>query len=384
MRHIIVLSLLLVMASPIAAQELATPVPGVHVTLDPVTGILAWSPNTITGVSRYEILYSGRCREPITRLNRSAPGSLTIHDYDATERFIIDITAFGQRDGKEVWLGHGKADNGVPCGQLNFSLDRETGTIAWSPRSITGVKRYDVYYGACHGAKGILHPTAPGTFTIPDYDRTLSYLVEIVATGRDENGGETWLGHAKADNGVICPYLPEHLALMQTPLGPVVSIPQQVDSTGIMPGPMTPVGLTLEQSGSTDLTVGYIASAADPTPAPAAPATTLVETSMNVSPHPGSTLHVSVEGGNIHALDSARSVSLFAHGNCYAGTMLASNDSLEISCTADARFKVLQVHAQHPADGRRDILVFNATLTDCYRAYQYHATGREEIFSSVC
>ena len=373
MRHIIVLSLLLVMASPIAAQELATPVPGVHVTLDPVTGILAWSPNTITGVSRYEILYSGRCREPITRLNKSAPGSLTIHDYDATERFIIDITAFGQRDGKEVWLGHGKADNGVPCGQLNFTLDRETGTIAWSPRSITGVKRYDVYYGACHGAKGILHPTAPGTFTIPDYDRTLSYLVEIVATGRDENGGETWLGHAKADNGVICPYLPEHLALMQTPLGPVVSIPQQVDSTGI----------DLEQVGSTGLAEGYVASSV-PTPTPVAPAATLVLTSMNVSPHPGSTLHVSVEGGNIHALDSARSVSLFAHGNCYAGTMLASNDSLEISCTADARFKVLQVHAQHPADGRRDILVFNATLTDCYRAYQYLATGREEIFSSVC
>ena len=363
MRHIIVLSLLLVMASPIAAQELATPVPGVHVTLDPVTGVLAWRPNTITGVSRYEILYSGRCREPITRLNKSAPGSLTIHDYDATERFIIDITAFGQRDGREVWLGHGKADNGVPCGQLNFTLDRETGTIAWSPRSITGVKRYDVYYGACHGAKGILHPTAPGTFTIPDYDATLSYLVEVVATGRDNDGNETWLGHAKADNGVICPYLPEHLALMQTPLGPVGSIPQQV--------------------GSTDLTVGYIASA-DSTPVPVAPVATLVETSMNVSSHPGSTLHVSVEGGNIHALDSARSVSLFAHGNCYAGTMLASNDSLEISCTADARFKVLQVHAQHPADGRRDILVFNATLTDCYRAYQYVATGREEIFSSVC
>ena len=44
MRHLIVLSLLLVMVSPIAAQELATPAPGVHVTLDPVTGILAWSP----------------------------------------------------------------------------------------------------------------------------------------------------------------------------------------------------------------------------------------------------------------------------------------------------------------------------------------------------
>ena len=64
---------------------------------------------------------------------------------------------------------------------------------------------------------------------------------------------------------------------MQTPLGPVVSIPQQVDSTDIMPGPMTPAGLNLEQVGSTDLTVGYIASAADSTPAPAAPATTLVD-----------------------------------------------------------------------------------------------------------
>ncbi len=383
MRHIIVLSLLLVMASPIAAQELATPVPGVHVTLDPVTGVLAWRPNTITGVSRYEILYSGRCREPITRLNKSAPGSLTIHDYDATERFIIDITAFGQRDGREVWLGHGKADNGVPCGQLNFTLDRETGTIAWSPRSITGVKRYDVYYGACHGAKGILHPTAPGTFTIPDYDATLSYLVEVVATGRDNDGNETWLGHAKADNGVICPYLQEHLDLMQTPLGTGVSPQQQVNTTGTLPDTTDPVGLNLEQVGSTGLVEGYVASSV-PTPTPVAPAATLVLTSMNVSPHPGSTLHVRVEGGNIHAFDSARSVSLFAHGNCYAGYLLASNDSLEISCTADARFRVLQVHAQHPADGRRDILVFNATLTDCYRAYQYVATGSEEIFSSLC
>ena len=336
--------------------------------------ILAWSPNAITGVSRYEILYSGNCQEPITRLNKSAPGSLTIHDYDATARYIVDITAFGQRDGREVWLGHGKADNGVPCGQLYFTLDRETGTIAWSPRSITGVQRYDLYYSVCHGETNTLHPTAPGTFTIPDYDSTLSYLVEIVATGRDNDGHETWLGHAKADNGVTCPYLPEHLALMQTPLGPGVSTQQQVDSTGI----------NLLQGGSTDLTVGYIASAADPTPTPVAPAATLVETSMNVSPHPGSTLHVSVEGGNIHALDSARSVTLFAHGNCYTGALLAANDSLEISCTADARFRVMQVHAQHPADGRRDILVFNATLTECYRAYQYLATGREEIFSSLC
>ncbi len=377
------LSLLLVMVSPLAAQELATPAPGVHVTLDPVTGVLAWTPNAITGVSRYEILYSGNCQEPITRLNKSAPGSLTIHDYNAAERYIVDITAFGQRDGKEVWLGHGKADNGVPCGQLNFSLDRETGTIAWSPRSITGVQRYDVYYGACHGAKGILHPTAPGTFTIPDYDPTLSYLVEVVATGRDNDGNETWLGHAKADNGVICPYLQEHLDLMQTPLGTGVSPQQQVNTTGTLPDTTDPVGLNLEQVGSTGLAEGYVASSV-PTPTPVAPAATLVLTSMNVSPHPGSTLHVRVEGGNIHALDSARSVSLFAHGNCYAGYLLASNDSLEISCTADARFRVLQVHAQHPADGRRDILVFNATLTDCYRAYQYVATGSEEIFSSLC
>ena len=349
-------------------------------TLDPATGNLAWRPNTISGVESYEILYSGACREPITRLRKSGPGSFIIPGYDASERYIVDITAFGPGD---VWLGHGKADNGVPCGQLNFSLDRETGTIAWSPRTITGVKRYDLYYGACHGAKGILHPTEPGTFTIPDYDPALSYLVEIVATGRDENGAETWLGHAKADNGVACPYLPEHLALMQTPLGPAVSVPQQVNSTGNMPDPMTPAGLNLVQIGSTDLTVGYIASA-DPTPVPVAPVATLVMTSMNVSPHPGSTLHVSVEGGNIHAYDSARNAGLFAHGNCYAGTLLASNDSLEISCTADGRFRVLQVHAQHPADGRRDILVFNATLADCYRAYQYLATGTEEIFSSVC
>ncbi len=344
-----------------------------HVTLDPATGTLSWRPNTITEVSRYEILYSRRCQEPITRLNESAPGSLIFPNYDASDRYIVDITAYGQRGGEEVWLGHGKADNGVPCGQLNFSLDHDTGTIAWSPRSISGVKRYDLYYGACHGAKGILHPTEPGTFTIPDYDPTLSYLVEIVATGRDENGEETWLGHAKADNGVVCPYLPEHLALMQTPLSPVVTVPQPVDTTGLTPNLL----------GSTNLTEGYSA-AADSTPVPVAPAATLVALSMNISPHFGSTLHVRAEGGNIHAYDSARNASLFAAGSCYAGTLLAASDSLEISCSADARFRVLQVHAQHPADGRRDLLIFNATLTDCYRAYQYLATGREEIFDSNC
>ena len=83
----------------------------------------------------------------------------------------------------------------------------------------------------------------------------------------------------------VCPYLQEHLDLMQTPLGPVVSTRSRWTRYAPMSRP--------QSVGSTDLTVGYIASA-DSTPVPVAPAVTLVETSMNVSPHPGSTLHVSV------------------------------------------------------------------------------------------
>ena len=103
-----------------------------------------------------------------------------------------------------------------------------------------------------------------------------------------------------------------------------------------------------------------------------------------ISWHAGTSLKVSTQNGRITAIDFGRNKSLAVEGNCYPGQVLAHNDALVISCTADGRFHVLQVNPQHPGDRRRDLLVFNADLSDCFRAYEYLDTGVIEVFWSKC
>lgn len=47
-------------------------------------------------------------------------------------------------------------------------------------------------------------------------------------------------------------------------------------------------------------------------------------------------------------------------------------------------FRVTRLNPQHPQDGRRDILVFDAYLTNCYRAFEYLETGALEAFWREC
>ena len=104
-----------------------------------------------------------------------------------------------------------------------------------------------------------------------------------------------------------------------------------------------------------------------------------------ISPHPGTTLLVWIEGGRVLALDFTLDVELSAPANCSRGRrLLARNDALRIECLARNEFRVTQLNPQHPQDGRRDILVFDTLLTNCYRAYEYIDSGAIEVFWREC
>ena len=167
-------------------------------------------------------------------------------------------------------------------------------------------------------------------FEIPGYEATVRYDVRIDAF-RQADGQETLLGYGTDSNDRYCTSTPDPASDTQNDF---TTIQVLVDGT--------------------------------------------------VSPHAGSSLVVNIEGGNIVARDNTLGTSLSAPGSCVANQTLASSDSLVISCTPDGNFKVLQVHPQHPGDGRRDILVFNAALTNCYRAYEYLETGAIEVFYRKC
>lgn len=104
-----------------------------------------------------------------------------------------------------------------------------------------------------------------------------------------------------------------------------------------------------------------------------------------ISPHAGTTLLVWIEDGEIVARDYTLDVELTAPADCSDGEqILAESDELKIECTAVDEFRVTQLVPQHPADGRRDILIFDAALTTCYRAYEYLESGALEVFWREC
>ena len=214
---------------------------------------------------------------------------------------------------------------------VSVRLNNETGRVEWQP--VTGASRYDISYNGCNMPRLVLQAIGLHHFEIPGYEATVRYDVRIDAYS-DADGQETLLGYGTDSNDRYCTSTP---------------------------------------------------AARYSTTAPSAPGTLrLVQENRTVSQHAGSSLVVFVDGGYINASDNTRGASLSAPGNCVAGQTIAANDSLVISCTADGLFKVLQVHPQHPQDGRRDLLVFNASLTYCYRAYEYLETGAIEVFWRRC
>ena len=78
--------------------------------------------------------------------------------------------------------------------------------------------------------------------------------------------------------------------------------------------------------------------------------------------------------------------SLFTSERCsgFTSRLITSSTTIEIWCNTDNHYLVIELVPQHPQDGRRDMLVFDDLVTECYRAYQYLATGTIEVWHRAC
>ncbi len=108
-----------------------------------------------------------------------------------------------------------------------------------------------------------------------------------------------------------------------------------------------------------------------------------------VSPHNGSSLIVwycSYNNYTVEARSGEEGTSLFTGELCsgYTKHKLASSTTVEVWCNASNQYHVIELNPQHPQDARRDILVFDEFLSQCYRAYEYLATGTLEIWHRSC
>ena len=221
-------------------------------------------------------------------------------------------------------------------GGLTVSLSNTDGRISWN--SLPGAAWYRASWAAC-GSRLTQIPTFEFTNSlIASFNASVRYDIRIDAF----DAGNNQLGFGVVSNNLHCAtaYLP-----VQTNVVP----------SDAAQGPAAPRAIVLQVRDT------------------------------SVSLHNGSSLVVYIDGGgNINARDAARGTTLSAPGSCNTGQILASSNSFVISCTAEGYFRVSQVQPQHPADGRRDLLFFNANLSSCYRAYEYVATGRIEVFWRKC
>ncbi len=325
----------------------------VRFSLDVTRGEVAW--RFIPSVYLYQFSYS-RCGGPwVLGGIRSVLGGegrgtrQYVPDYDPNVRYDFRVRGLTEQNGQYTVVGEGFGNNGRECGTsppplpentvpsgpviapITVLLNNQTGQVSWGPLNDT--TRFMVTYSACQGSRVTNQDGTSLSFQIPGYQSTVRYDVRVDAF---EGANDFLVGYGVTSNNIAC------------------ASPHPQDSLFESP------------------------------PSNAPGTFTLVEQNMTIAPHAGSSLVVSVSSGRINAEDRSRGASLSAPGRCTAGQTIASSDSLVISCTSDGHFKVLQIHPQHPADKRRDFVVFNPSLTYCYRAYEYTETGAIEVFYSLC
>ena len=324
----------------------------VRFNLDVTRGVVSW--RFIPSVYLYQFSYS-RCGGPwVLGGIRSVLGGegrgtqQYVPDYDPNVRYDFRVRGFTEQNGQYTVVGEGFGNNGRECGSapppqpaapapsgpvlapISVLLNHQNGQVTWGPLNDT--TRFVVVYDACLASRVTTQVGTALSFQIPNYQSTVRYDVRVDAF---ESGNEH-VGYGVTSNNIAC------------------ASPHARDSMYEAPPSNAPGTITLTERNGT------------------------------ISRHIGSSLIVHTSSGTINARDNSRGASLSAPGNCVAGQTIAASDSLVISCTADGLFKVLQVHPQHPQDGRRDILVFNSSITYCYRAYEYLETGAIEVFYSQC
>ena len=337
---------------PIETDD-STNIPSISVRYveDVTRGFIAWE--FPVSISLFEVSYS-RCGGPwitklVTTLGASGAGvartQFQIPNYDISVRY--DFRVRGLDDQYNV-LSEGFSNNGRECSAtppplpqeieqlglviapLSVQLDSGTGQVSWGPLNDT--TRFVVYYTLCLGSREAAEVGSVLSFQIPNFRSELRYDVRVDAF----EGFGSLVGFGVISNNIAC-------------------------ETTSNPDPIYQD--TSNQPGTINLRADRL---------------------MTISHHAGSSLVVNINNGHIQAEDRTLGTSLSALGRCVAGQTIASNDSLVISCTSDGNFKVLQVHPQHPADRRRDFVVFNPWVNYCYRAYEYIETGAVEIFYTKC
>ncbi|MCY4023613.1 MAG: fibronectin type III domain-containing protein [Anaerolineaceae bacterium] len=110
------------------------------------------------------------------------------------------------------------------------------------------------------------------------------------------------------------------------------------------------------------------------------------EWNWRIAPHNGASLIVWFRDGLLEARSGEQGTSLFTGARCttFTNHLITSSSTLEIWCTASNHYLVVELNPQHPADNRRDLLYFDFSVSDCYRSYEYLATGEQEVWLRLC
>ena len=425
-----ILALLALAATAVEAQWLNS-------RLDDSTGTVSWT--HYNNVNRYQLSFWMGCRGPVQTVETRNTNNFRVPGFVSSLYLYFEVKAWETVNGNErllaretlpgggandgsCWIpprpqnlpkvGSGQPSN-VPAFETRFSGSGRDTRIFF--RFISSIYIYELAYSKCGGPWAsslitVLHDGGHTFAQLPDYDATAGYDV-IVRALKEDAGYFTGapysvVGRGTASNGVTCDAssipgpgqtvggITEYGAVFVpgNPTGPPGKAPPAGLSPGgsvstgsggwVNDGTMPPQLPPLGQQNPIVVSPGE--SVTGPPGQPVAEIQVIKENKV-ISQHPGSSLVVTIdEGGNINAWDTVIHKSLSAVGNCKPGDTLATSDFFSISCTAGGMFRVLQLQPQHPQDRRRDLVVFDAKVTSCYRAYEYLDNGRIEIYFSKC
>ena len=298
------------------------------VTWDPVSEAVHYLVDWIKGPS------------PWNRENQVTLNSFSIPDFDAASDYIVTVRSVNAND-VESYPPIGKAwvpPTVEPPEDVKIS---SVGFVHWD--AADDATSYEANWKLTDGLWSnifTIDADDPLNFTIPNFDAELVYEVRVRSV------------IAIGNTNIYSDY-----AYQDWPM--LVSLPGKVDDGS-------------GGSGDSD-DVGEI----DP------------RWLCRVSPHDGSSLIVwycSYNNYTVEARSGEEGTSLFTGERCsgFTSRLITSSTTIEIWCNADNHYLVIELVPQHPEDGRRDMLVFDDLVSQCYRAYQYLATGTVEIWHRAC
>ena len=274
---------------------------------------------------------------PWNRENQVTTNSFSIPDFDAASDYIVTVRSVNSSD-VESYPPIGKAWVPPTVGPPEDVKISSVGFVHWD--AADDATSYEANWKLTDGLWSpfvIVDSADPLNFTIPNFDAELVYEVRVRSL------------LAIGDATIYSDY-----AYQDWPM-PVSVLARENDGAG--------------GSGNS-----YDVGASDP------------RLLCQVSPHNGSSLLVWDCNNMVEARSGEEGTSLFTSERCsgFTSRLITSSTTIEIWCNTDNHYLVIELVPQHPQDSRRDILVFDDLVTECYRAYQYLATGTVEVWHRAC